>query len=512
MQNRQALPPQVSAIIAQIDALKKNEALSIEYFTDLKNFSYSRLSAIHQYQNQQHSFAKWVHLNGRQDILDWLYAHANDPSVNNNYFLLHWAVLCRQPESVINTLATFKRTNYSYSVYYRNNDPYFTKQNNMTPLHLAVTEGNLEMVRTLISATNNPVACKPGTTSPLHIAVSTNNPEMVELLLELNAQLEHPNEQGQTPLHLAMSSGHPDIIAALVAAGANILAPDSNGNTPMHDVMQKGDDAQTYFELLHPKDLSWTNATNNISMTTFALAAANNQFTLIDNGLAQQVIHANHADADICIQPTTLSQALRAAAKNGHSDIVEILLPYIENGNDECADKPGSALSMAAHGNHIDTVRALLRRQLLNYIVERDDGPDFKKHTYFFVKKGAGYSKEKKIAAARALLEVVNCQAAVESLQAHHGPLHNKSLHGIFNLVDKFILQGYRPPAESTIDPSLVSVTAPASNGGSSHSSSNDRQTSEFEYLETAGHCCEATACLCSFATNNGRGGACNIM
>src|SRR3990167_4759269 len=329
MQNRITIPPQVSAIIVQIDAVKNDSNLSIEFFTDLKSFSYRHLTTTHPYENQKHSFAKWVHLAGRQDILNWLYQNATEADVNNNYFLLHWAVLCRQPEQTIIRLSTYKRTNSSYSVYYRKNDPYLTKQNNMTPLLLAVSEGNLEMVNWLIESTHDAQATTANTTSPLHLSVSMSNEEMVRLLLERKALLDAYDENGRTPLHLAMIVGHPDIISTLVKAGADILAQDSVGTTPVHLAMRKNEDTNTYLELLMPKDLTWTNVANYSHLAAFTLAASNNQINLISHCLDQQYQNDNNAAGNAKILPATFSQALRAASRHGLLDVVELLLPHI---------------------------------------------------------------------------------------------------------------------------------------------------------------------------------------
>jgi ankyrin repeat protein len=115
----------------------------------------------------------------------------------------------------------------------------------VTPLHLAVTIQSPDMVRLLVEHGANPnaattrglprsqtrpdsianhAASKPGAT-PLHIAVCEGNAEMVGLLLDGGADVNQENGVGETPLAMAVARGHEDIIRLLKEKGGLEHAP-----------------------------------------------------------------------------------------------------------------------------------------------------------------------------------------------------------------------------------------------------------------------------------------------
>ncbi len=98
-----------------------------------------------------------------------------------------------------------------------------------------VEAGNLEEAKKLIKAgvdVNTNMSWNGDT--PLHIAVEDDNLEMVKLLLGAGARLDLANEDGLTPLHAAVSCDEIEIIETLLKAGANVAAADDTGRTPLH--------------------------------------------------------------------------------------------------------------------------------------------------------------------------------------------------------------------------------------------------------------------------------------
>lgn len=103
----------------------------------------------------------------------------------------------------------------------------------LTPLHVAVSERNVDLVKELITfgANVNANDGKSGHT-PLHLAVEQNNLPMVSLLLfEGNANPNALSFSWCTPLHLAAGLGLQVILATLMAAGGDLTKENSEGDT-----------------------------------------------------------------------------------------------------------------------------------------------------------------------------------------------------------------------------------------------------------------------------------------
>lgn len=76
------------------------------------------------------------------------------------------------------------------------------------------------------------LAAKDGTT-PLHWAVYNDDLELVRALLKAGADVEVKNEYGATPMSEAAIAGNPAVIEALLKAGADPDSPSSDGQTAL---------------------------------------------------------------------------------------------------------------------------------------------------------------------------------------------------------------------------------------------------------------------------------------
>jgi len=70
--------------------------------------------------------------------------------------------------------------------------------------------------------------------SPLHLAVTTGDVNLVKYLLEANAEIDAFDLDRKTPLHCACYQNHTDIVRLLVSHNAGINHQDSSGSTPLH--------------------------------------------------------------------------------------------------------------------------------------------------------------------------------------------------------------------------------------------------------------------------------------
>ena len=131
-----------------------------------------------------------------------------------------------------------------------------------TPLSLAIEKGNKEIVKILLAAAGGVMpevpaseqdaagaAPKPSGSGhvavgaiPLHLAVADGNTELVQILIVANADLNAKDGSGNTALHLAVQQkdADPELVRILVEAGADVLARNNAGRTPLENATENG--------------------------------------------------------------------------------------------------------------------------------------------------------------------------------------------------------------------------------------------------------------------------------
>ena len=107
--------------------------------------------------------------------------------------------------------------------------------NGMTALHLAAMGGPTNILKLLLAHEAN---VKATTTNegwtPLHMAAYFGNKEGVQLLLESNADINaRARYGGSTPLHYAAEFGYKTVAELLLAKKADVNAKDYDGKTPL---------------------------------------------------------------------------------------------------------------------------------------------------------------------------------------------------------------------------------------------------------------------------------------
>lgn len=106
-------------------------------------------------------------------------------------------------------------------------DPDTVDENGNTLLILAVREGQLATVQTLLKYKPRLAYRNPAGDSALMLAVLGGHQQIAELLIRAGAPINHP---GWTPLHYAAFEGRVELLVRLLAAGAevNALSPGSS--------------------------------------------------------------------------------------------------------------------------------------------------------------------------------------------------------------------------------------------------------------------------------------------
>ncbi|KAF0685181.1 Aste57867_22883 [Aphanomyces stellatus] len=102
----------------------------------------------------------------------------------------------------------------------------YVDENGNHCLHIAVRDGNIDIIETLLHAGCPPNKTNSNGDTPLHIAAKTCNPAAVTLLTQAGADISRENEEGQTPLHVAVLQSDKVIVNALMMADADIDVKD----------------------------------------------------------------------------------------------------------------------------------------------------------------------------------------------------------------------------------------------------------------------------------------------
>jgi ankyrin repeat protein len=104
----------------------------------------------------------------------------------------------------------------------------------------AVSEGDIELVKSLLAKGANVNARDRRGQTVLHIAASHGHKVLVELLLAKGADIAAKGPAGGTALHGASRFGHRDVVELLLAKGADINARRYNGQTPLSVAKEQG--------------------------------------------------------------------------------------------------------------------------------------------------------------------------------------------------------------------------------------------------------------------------------
>jgi ankyrin repeat protein len=110
----------------------------------------------------------------------------------------------------------------------------YKKESDFTPLHIAVSEGYLDMCQMLLEHKADVRAHDNSGNTPLHLAASEDHLEIARILHKYNAEVNSRNEDGSTPLLMASSDGNIEISQLLLSHDADVFVHDHEGNTPLH--------------------------------------------------------------------------------------------------------------------------------------------------------------------------------------------------------------------------------------------------------------------------------------
>ena len=126
----------------------------------------------------------------------------------------------------------------------------------MTPLHVAVSAGHLNILSLLLAHGAHVDGRDRLGKTPLHRASSDGKVEAGQCLLDCGADINARDNDGWTPLFHAASQGHFEFTRMLIERGAVVDARDTMGTTPLHQVVETDDFRIVRLLLEHGADVN----------------------------------------------------------------------------------------------------------------------------------------------------------------------------------------------------------------------------------------------------------------
>ncbi|CAM2862814.1 ankyrin repeat domain-containing protein [Legionella worsleiensis] len=227
-----------------------------------------------------------------------------------------------------------------------------TKEQRITPLHLAAKRGYVDVVKLMLSKEINPDLKGYNNKSPIYYATKKGHDAVVKCLLDAGAWVNQGmGEEEITPLHLAIEHQQVNVVACLLQNGANPHKPNHLGwgalhlaclagnysivqlllNAPMH--------ADTTFSPLGHTALHLTAEQDNLEIFKLLIQHRANPEKENDHSFNALHIAAHFGQLEIArfileIAPQLINVVTRThfisplylAAENGHLELVNLFL------------------------------------------------------------------------------------------------------------------------------------------------------------------------------------------
>ncbi|XP_026219809.1 LOW QUALITY PROTEIN: ankyrin repeat domain-containing protein 16 [Anabas testudineus] len=228
------------------------------------------------------------------------------------------------------------------------------KKADWTPLMMACTRRNLDVIQELLCHGANPELRNKDGWNSFHIACREGDPLVVQhLLLVAPGVWRTESKTGRTPLHTAAMHGREEVVRILLErCGYPPDGTDSCGVTPLMDAVRNGHISVA--RLLLDKHQASPTAADILGSQPVHQVAVTGQDEALRFLVQDLGVDVNQRATDIQLT------ALHYAAKEGHTSTIKSLL---ELGADlHVRDNKGrTALHMACIGQHAEAVRMLLR-------------------------------------------------------------------------------------------------------------------------------------------------------
>lgn len=379
------LPAEVSLFEKELDTIIQNDETHHDWHPPSLGHLLKRIRK----RNTTLSFAGWLQLDGRQDLLDWLYQRAASNPAEQE-FLQHWAVACRQSKDIISAL------HVSHPVMY------LTRHGSYTPLHIAAHENDLERAALLTSLTGFANFWQKSSDTPLHIAMSDRHNVMAKALIQAGALVNLRNHEGDTCMHIAMKTRNWEMVSYIF-----LLTPANNYNGwGRHSI---------YME-------------NSAGKTPFTIAAELGELHII-----KAWIKTPNSLTPCPIFPKEINRSFLAAIRNERVSVAHFLLPYVDNIKPYFHGNPGSAMYHAKKIRNLELVKAICKRRLEIFITQVSKSQDGYLYRFF----SFGYSIEQQIHAAKDFMQKLETCDHADDIDISSGAITRGELYEIAALCVK---------------------------------------------------------------------------
>uniref|UniRef100_T1JBU7 Ion transport domain-containing protein n=1 Tax=Strigamia maritima TaxID=126957 RepID=T1JBU7_STRMM len=244
-----------------------------------------------------------------------------------------------------------------------------TQQNNLsTPVHLACSQGSLEIVKLMFTLQPEDkmealITADVQKMTPLHCAAMFDHVDIVDYLItEVGATIDPSDKEHRTPLLLAASRGSWKTVRSLLNVGANTETRDMNNRNVFHFIVLQGGSLEEFALLMQKFHISVSDRLNEkdaTGCTPMHLASRNGYFRSIDSLIK--------LGATINMKDNDHQSPLHFAARFGRYNTVRQLLltdkgPFIIN---ESNGEGQTALHIASLNGHTRVVQLLLAKGAL---------------------------------------------------------------------------------------------------------------------------------------------------
>ncbi|XP_035776283.1 uncharacterized protein LOC118458178 isoform X2 [Anopheles albimanus] len=202
--------------------------------------------------------------------------------------------------------------------------------------------------------------------TPLHLAVIQGNLQLVNLLLANGADVNALDNEGHSVVHWATVCGEVEALRAVLSAGADVSTPDINGGSPLHYAAQmcganyEGKTARASAKLAleilstllsHPDTSVEVEDKDGRQPLLWAASAGSAKAVL---ALIKAGAHVESADKDGLT-------ALHCAASRGHTECIDTLINLCGAHTDQIDSNGCTALHYAVTLGHADATSLLLK-------------------------------------------------------------------------------------------------------------------------------------------------------
>ncbi|UCD63113.1 MAG: ankyrin repeat domain-containing protein [Candidatus Zixiibacteriota bacterium] len=196
-------------------------------------------------------------------------------------------------------------------------------------LHYAAAGGNLAIIETALNRGIDVNAPDSQKNTPIFNAVENSHPEALGLLIDRGAEVNMRNASSLTPLHHAALASHVegmDSVAfemsrVLIEKGADVNIRDQWGTTPFDRVIATNNAALFRLLVDYVDDVNAPDI-NGVTPLLRAVTQSRPEFV--------RALLQSEARTDLC-DNNEKATVLHVAVAKGNSEIVELLLPHVEN-------------------------------------------------------------------------------------------------------------------------------------------------------------------------------------